>query len=554
MRKLWMSGILGLLLGAGVLPAGADQATVQALGNVSLVLEDETTTLSLFNLGNPAGAAFRPAQSRLDLTLQAGQKLASEEFTTSPVDIIESTPNITSYVFGNTIDAFGTTVTVAQSKLFFPNLDQHGNTLPAGTLFSHKRATFTAGFFPAENAWYQGIFTKPSEDLSLQFIPSVSYQSQQTTDQSGLDDAWQSGGSVRAAYQLLPNAALGAGFTGLALGARTDLQQETGLQTGVEAGAALRLAELFDAEDLFDVGVLLRGSRQTDEIAAASAAAFTQTSRPWLAEAQGVYSYKSLMDVALQLGYAAQEDYSGWSGQELLSSALRNLEYNLHFRVRLPMVRDDDLRFGVTFNNQGHGHPYPTGTLETLDPNTLALGPRLLTSSSSIGIGMALVPAEGSIVALEYRLSSSLSQFEQAEEALCDSGFTGFTLSGQYELLKGLSLRAHWSDQRLNFQSRPQELLKTVTTTTGGLTPGVTTTGTWIPASTLLTQITYTRSFGFGVGIEDGPIRVNVAATYDLVTHSPEGWTFEDKPADLKTVNRDLTQNLTGLLSLTWLF
>lgn len=555
MRGLWKSGMVGLvLLGLVGTRALADEATVQALGNAFLVLEDETTVLSLFNLGNPAGAAFRPSPNRLDLTLQGGQRLASEEYTASPVDIVETILSSDTFCLDNPADPTGTTVTVQKIRTSYPNLDPNGNTLPAGMVFNRKRSTYTAGFLPVENLLYQGVFVKPAELFTLQLIPLATFRSLQTTDQSRQDD-WQTGGGARASYQFLPNAAFGAGFTGTALGVNTPQQTAESQATGMEAGAAFRLAEVFDADDQLDVGAVFRGSLQTDRITGAAFPPYSQRSRPWLSEAHGVYSYKSLMDVSLQLGYLVKEDYREWPGQELLSSALRNLEYNLQFRVRLPMASEDDLRFGIAFNNRGVEHAYPTGTLETLDPDTLALKPRIFTNSSSIGIGAAVVPAEGSIISLEYHLSSSLSKYDQAEESLCDSGFTGFTLGVQYELLEGLTLRTHWADRRLTFQSRPLELVRTDTiTTTSGSTTIESTVPAWEPSSNLLTQITYTRSFGFGVGIEDGPLSVNVAAVYDLITHSPEGWTFEDKPRDLKIVNQDLMQNLTGLVSVTWLF
>jgi len=74
---------------------------------------------------------------------------------------------------------------------------------------------------------------------------------------------------------------------------------------------------------------------------------------PWKVQVQGLYNYHSVMDVGLVIGYQEQKHYQSlaWDGSpataSYLDSTLSNLDYALSFRVRLPMVREDDLRFGV---------------------------------------------------------------------------------------------------------------------------------------------------------------------------------------------------------------
>jgi len=536
----------------------ADYATVQTLGETTLVLEDETTQLSLFNLGNPAGAAFLPEQNRLDLLLKAGQLVEVSEFTTFP-----ESEAIQYDSSNNTI---------------YANVDPAGNTLLPDTVYSRKTGTLFAGLNDLSTTGFGGYLTWLSPKIIFQVVPQTNLELISSTDKNSDTSCLNGGGKLRAAWQLLPDIAVGSGISiyttqksswdSNALAAYlnsistegsvfTSATDSRSLSLALEAGLAWKLAEIFDPDDMMEVGLYLQGAKisSANELHLDTGVTnnslfgnYTTLAYPWEVRLQGVYSYKSVMDIALVTGYQARETYLAWntnvvnnSGQtspDYLYSDLRNLLYELSFRVRLPMVRNDDLRFGVVFNNQGTEHPYATGQLELFDLNTLSLLPEIKTASSSIGIGTAIVPDEGSIIALEYRLGSSKSR-DSSETAswddyLANSGFMRFAFGAQYRVIKGLFLRFGFTDQRVTYESKEEA-------TNSG-------------EQELVTEITNTSSIRAGVGVSDGPFRINLTAIIERITHSPEGWTFPDKPKAIKEVDKDNNHRLTGLLSFTWLF
>ncbi|MEW6517257.1 MAG: hypothetical protein AB1439_10185 [candidate division FCPU426 bacterium] len=551
MRGLGIAGMVVILLGAGSLAALADEATVQALGDTYLVLEDETTVLSLFNLGNPAGAAFLPHHDRLDASLLLSQKTEMSEFTTKPADqavIVD--------VYGNTL---------------YPNLDPYGNTLPADTVFSHKDSTWSIHLNQWQTSGYGGALAWLSPEIVLQLDPRAGAEIVSSTDETRERTDYQGGGRLRGAWLASPSFSLGAGvdlargrissWEGAAYASWLNALAPTpGIfssalnadrwSLAAEAGAASRWADLFTPEDLLTVGLTLKAGRQTDD----QSLALTETAADsgWFNRLEtaawprslmlhGLYAYRNVMDVALETAWQAEEQYLGWDTNlpgladrsSLLASDVQNLLYSLSFRVRLPMVREDDLRFGVQFDNRGHEHTYPTGRLELLDLATQELSPEITTGSSSIGIGVAVVPAEKSIIAMQYRLGSSKSR--QAGELLANSGYNQFGFGAQYEVLRGLTLRFGYTDERVTYESR---------------TPRGPNTSTLA----LRTWTTNTDSLRFGVGVSDGPMSLNLAVQLTRVAHSPMGWDFPDKPVDLKEVDQDSEQDLSGQLGLTWLF
>ena len=165
MRRIKIFFGAGLLFFVAVSAVSADYASVQALGNPVLVVEDETTALSLFNMGNPAGAAFRPKKNRLDLTLQGGQRVETEEFSTLPEPIVwvESS---SSYAPPDEDDPGDTTGTTTTSFVLFFNLDSDGNTLPTNALVSRKRKQTSASLLSPEDTLYQGWFTWLTDDVT----------------------------------------------------------------------------------------------------------------------------------------------------------------------------------------------------------------------------------------------------------------------------------------------------------------------------------------------------------------------------------------------------
>lgn len=555
MRRIRLFFGCGVIFLAAATTVSADYASVRALGNPVLVMEDETTALNLFNLGNPAGAAFRPKKNRLDLTVQGGQRVETEEFFTLPEPVVwgETGSYYTPPDENSPVDPNGTTTT---TFYLFYNLDSEGNTLPTNALISRKRKQMSASLLSPADTLYQGWFTWLTDDLALQVIPFGQLRLVNTTDFSGLRELWQAGGALRGAYLLWPGAAVGAGVSGQTYFSRTDFEESEWDQFEIEAGLASRWQEVFNSDDHLDLGITARGGQKTEDLTLldvnnvnyAWSGTVAKKLRPALAEVQGIYYYRSVMEIGLRFGYIYEDAILSWAGGEQLATALRNVDYDLQFRVRLPMIREDDLRFGVSFNNEGILHPYPTGILDTSDHVTLAPQQQILTSSSGIGIGTAFVPGEGSIIALEYRLGTSKSQQTGADENLADSGYTTFSVGAQFLVAEGLTLRGGYTDERLTYESLAERHVASSTQENGEL---ITKTD---PETFLLTESTNRRSYNLGIGIADGPISINLTATYAWITNSPTGWDFtdKDKPVGLRYVNKDENEEISGLLSFTW--
>ncbi|MCK5241840.1 hypothetical protein KAR34_05250 [bacterium] len=564
--------ILGCVLLLSLLPvlSQADSSTVVGLGNASLVLEDEITKLTIYNMGNPAGIIFQPRDNRLDLSLQFGHDEKLEEFTTHYADDTMGTfllpESKIHYDWDpstpNTYES--ATQTTTTRYYYYYNVDSKGNTLLPDTIYSWRTTRTFLGLLPLKQSLYQGVLAWPTENLGIQFIPQVSYQKVVSNDSDRLSPtSWQNGGTIRCAYEVFKNASLGVGLTGTQSVWNYSGREDQSRFTGLQAGLGYRLVEVFDPEDRLTLGLSFEGALENQSTHAhdlstldfPQVSSYTQLNRPVRSAFQGVYHYKKVMDVGLNLAYKYDDNTLAWSGRDYVASALRNVDYELEFRVRLPMVREDDLRFGVTFNNQSFDHPYPNGSLELLDTSTLGFQDPITTFTSGIGIGTAIVPSEGSIFSLEYRLGSSKSRQANMEETLADSGYALFSFGVQYQLLPGLFLRTSYVDQRVAYESYEKILAHQIITQKDP--SGVETILVdkyYTAGENLLTYSTYTRSFRFGVGVEKGPWKINLTGNYSKITHSPEGWDIPEKPIALDKVNKDKSENLSGMLSLTWMY
>ncbi|MBN1594899.1 hypothetical protein JW933_03135 [candidate division FCPU426 bacterium] len=570
-RSLAIGGGLLACWCLSVFPAFADDATVAALGNPQYTLEDESSVLSLFTLGNPAGIAFLTPANRLDLSLQGSQRVEINEFTTRPEDQavrLVPKPSSTRTVILYSYDADGNTTTIETKYeylyYYFSNLDADGNTLLPNTVYSWKRATL-GGALASGPSLYQGVMLWPDDTIGLQFVPLGSWQALSSADEKDRLDYWQAGGMFRGAYRLSPAFALGAGFKGVQSAGLEAIREDRTSSNILESGLACRLSEVFTSEDHLDFGLTLQGGLETRETAAEDPAAIDPPLADWLKEKRrpffatwnGLYAYKTLMDISLQLKYEYKDAFLEWAEEDRLSLALRNLDYELQFRVRLPMAREDDLRFGVSFHNHGIDHPYPVGTLEVLDADTLALQKPIRTSSSGIGIGLALVPGEGSLISLEYQLGSCKTRQETVEQTLADSGFSSFSLGAQYQVLQGLYVRASYMDQRLSYESIRYKLLEQTTTTRTLVNDSLTDTVVeydYFQDPYLLTESVSTRSFRFGVGIEEPSWKLNLTVAITNLAYTPSGWNIPEKPLVLDNVNKNADQRLEGMLGLTWMY
>ncbi|HJT23288.1 MAG TPA: hypothetical protein VJ873_01845 [bacterium] len=99
----------------------ASAARVNALGGLSLVVEDETVDLNPFVLGNPAGLVLLPSKSRLDL---AGEYFYENQSTAS-----------FHRTYAGSIDNLDTNTVNYQGLLFFPT-DRWGVQLDGDYLYS----------------------------------------------------------------------------------------------------------------------------------------------------------------------------------------------------------------------------------------------------------------------------------------------------------------------------------------------------------------------------------------------------------------------------------
>jgi hypothetical protein len=509
--QAWVGLIMAGLLVAGTAAAENNSPRVEALGNPVLVMEDETTVLSLFNFGNPAAAAFLPQKNRMDWLALVGNE-------TREADFISNTP--------------GATLTQKTSSLF-ASLDDWKNTGYGGLIY-----------------WLtpQGM---------IQVNPVGHYQKAVSADTPD-DVLGTGGGSFRTAWLLTDDLSAGASVTvqsgqekGLNLeqpdpisNSLTPLASDETMDRNdveVSAGMAWRINTLFDAKDRLDAGVQITGAslasqfqRDFPTLAGPSFQPHVtskETDYPWSATLQSVYDYQNVLDASLVVAYQKSRQFISWESsafndrQTFVASELENWNYEVNLRVKLPMVHEDDLRFGIVFNNQPVGHPFPSGRLSTTDATGKQL-PDIDTASSSIGIGMAFVPGEGSLITLQYELGSTLSR--QAGVRVSDSGFTQASVGAQYCVIPGLYLRAGWVDQQVTFQSDPN-----------------------FPP--ILTQIVETDSLRFGVGVEKGALRIDLTAIGARTLHSPLGWEFPVNP-NVGPVTKDNDSSTSGLLSVSYLF
>ncbi len=529
MRSPWcLIGAAGLLLSLSHLCTAADPK-VEALGRTALVLEEETTVLSLFNLGNPAGAAFLDQTRRVDLAASLNWRLRQADFLTLPGDAL-------------TI------------------VDPLGNTLHPLTLYSRKSGTLSSSLDDWGRTGYGGLLWSLADHWMIQVLPQGSGFNLDSSDEGSRTWGADGGGRIRTAWEILPGVAVGAGLGADAGRERlvkdrdwTPVLEELPLdfnavydtefvQTELELGGAWRLQSVFDPEDQMDLGLLCTGERTGLQVLNRSwidldGSDFRRTTAlPWQAQLQGLYTYHSVMDIALVLGYNNAHWYRGEAPGHLFR-ALDNLDYEFSFRVRLPMARSDDLRFGVVFNNRGYDHPFPTGRMLSYLPDGLYAQPRVDTLSSSIGIGSAFVPQEGSIVAFEYRLGSSKSRQEGHPEltndVIADSGFTRFGLGIQYGLLEGLFLRLGYFNDRISYETHYAH-------------PGA---GT--PAR--IVNNLENSSWRVGLGLSDGPFSLDLTFITGSVQPSPAGWTMLDTPAEVLSITQDKDTRLQALLGLTWI-
>ncbi len=538
MRMLLRFSLLAMVIAS--IPAWAQDPVVEALGGASLVLEEETSKLNLFNLGNPAGMAFLPKQNRVDLTLSVAPRNRLAEFSTGAE---------------------------GSAGQFSPS----GTTLTPSSVYTRQTQTWSYALEPRQEQSYGGVLLSLSDAIALQLIPQAHYAYRYSTD-SGATYREQSGGvDVRSSWLMQPNWSLGAGVKSGSsweegwtepdwlpthdMNTPTFINdyRKTQMMYGAELGTMARFDAVFDNKDYMDVGVLFSGAYKTermlytpDWLNAPSQAEYQGRTLPWHTHLQALYSFQSLLELALEAGYENQQWFRSLAADqavgenEHLSQNLDNLDYALSFRVRLPMVRNDDLRFGVLFDNRGFEHPYATGRMAFLDDHGGHSQNSIETVSSSIGIGTAFVPAEGSIVAFEYRLGSSKSRQDGAvpntSNILAKSGFTRFAFGVQYSLFDNLALRLGFSNQRVVYESESPTLRNSNN------------------KPVIITKSVETSGLRFGLGLEEGPITLDLTCIYERVAHSSSGWAFEDMPLTGASVSQDQDTRVITQLGITHRF
>lgn len=526
---------IGLLGSAS--SALAANPRVDALGGASLVIDDDTTMLSLFNFGNPAGAAFLPRRNRLDLVATLGDRDRQAEFTTGPADVT-----------GTTVDFFG-------------------NTLAPLTPFSRQSKTLSSSFDDWGPTGYGGLLYWLNDGIVLQVLPQADASRLQSSENPEDSTLFFGGGSIRGAWTPNSVLAIGAGISGGggrshgwlqpdwtpdAEGNSPDPRTEYDIQEyslGGELGAGWHQAAVFDPKDALDIGVNLSCRRPAADrldslhadLGGGGPVIFSSRTQsyalPAAIQLQGVYDYQSVMDIGLVTGYENErlyqsESVNGDPAQPYyLSQVLENLDYEFSLRVRLPMARENDLRFGIVFNNRGFGHPYPEGQLTRYLPDGAESEPVILTVSSSIGIGAAVVPIEDLLFTLEYFLGSSKSR--QSNEIAANSGYNRFNIGAEYAILKGLFLRAGYNNIQVTYQ--PEQ-------------------GDSSAQTSVLTLLTERNVFSFGLGVGDESWHADLTLIADRLTRSPQGWTMLDKPGGITEVNQDTESSLSGMLGFTWKF
>ncbi len=469
MRSYCLSLLLLLLLAFSWNAVWASPASRFAVGDPYLVLQEDSTKASLLNFGNPAGLVNLAPTTRIDLSGSLDYAMNIEKFETS----------------GNTTNPYA-------------HVTPEGQTLPANAYFM-QHGYYTQALFNQYDRYYlDGIILHPSEAWALQLRPLAGYTrsaldedltpTRQLTGGMGIASAvklgayWSLGADV--AYQdgksdgwpkdELINDLLGASFINH-LGDLRDL--------GARIGLIHQVTAVFDDQDRLSLGVLANGEQQTLEgdyytlLSSDATAHIQHQTMPWSVDWQTLYQYKSVMDIGLQLGYEENKDYYQWTStlsenqEPFVRSTLQNVFYDLSFRVRLPMVREDDLRFGVAFSNRDIGAQYPSGKIVFDAATPLGNSSPINTSASSISIETAVVPYTGSLIALKYFLGSSNSY--QSGKVIDDYGFANFTLGMQFKLWEWLMLRSAYINERQTNEVKPDGAVTIFNRETGSFRFGV---------------------------------------------------------------------------------
>jgi hypothetical protein len=603
LRAAWLVLTVLLAVAAGTTPARAQDPRLEALGGATLAVDMDTTQLSLFNLGNPAGAAFLPQKDRMDLALRVAERERAAEFTTQYPHSVDQKVQIGQHEEYNSVTNVTTTV-ADYAHNFIYNLDPYGNstyvdtfgnTLDPFTLFSRHSSTLSATLDDWGSTGYGGYLTWLSPEVILQLVPVGAGAYVSSADQPSSTSGFIGGGTVRSAWLAAPDLTFGAGLTGLTGFAQgwgqPDRTPEASAVTtnprahyfhderhfGAQLGAGWRVAAVFDPEDHMDLGLALNAGRRwrtyEEDLHAGLSGTGPKVSgmdvgeeaQPAELRLQGVYTYRSALDIALDTGYQSERLYRSLTSDTLpsydryMSEAQERLDYELTLKVRMPMVRDDDLRFGIVFNNRPVNHPYPGGKFRQYLPSGLYADDPIQTSSSAIGIATGVVPSEGSLVTLEYFLGSAKSR--QDTTVVIASGYTRFNLGVQYLVVEGLTVRAGYSNLRNGYQWTDRRIARDESNNlvwdpnAGPINP---TTGyhtgdyTWETAT--LTRSIEFSSYRFGVSVGDKPWRLDLTLMAENVSPSPYGWTMLDKPASLEITSQDKDVRYSANLGLSWFF
>ncbi len=489
MRSYSFPFLLLLLLTFSWTGAWASPASRFALGDPYLVLEEDSTKASLLNFGNPAGLVDLPTGNRIDLSANADYAANIEKFETS----------------GNTTNPYA-------------HVTPNGQTLPANAYFN-QHGYYTQSLFNQYNRYYlDGFIFHPSEQWALQLRPLAGYTRSALDEDQPPSRLLNSGLGVNGALKIGSQWSLGAGVTyqtGQSDG-WPDQQFSDILKTAfinhlddlqtlsAKIGLIHRISAVFDDQDRLSMGVLVDGQQQAAGGDYYVLQSLTPTAHiqyqtlPWSIGWQSLYQYKSVMDIGLQIGYEENKDYYQWTSSLLGDqntfgySTRQNVFYDLTFRVRLPMVREDDLRFGVDFSNRDMGARYPSGKIIFDRPELSAKASPINTSASSITIDGAVVPYTGSLVFLSYYLGSSNSY--QSGQIIDDYGFTNFTLGVQFKLWEWLMLRSAYINERQ-------------------------TTEVHLGGTTIFNR--ETGSFRFGVGYTSEDMEIDLAASVFRTQYMP---------------------------------
>jgi len=502
----------------------AKHARIESLGKACLVLEDELTRLSLFNWGNPADLVFIESPPRFSFTFEFQQKKDYLDF-------------------------------ISGEKTQLPTYASSENTLVPYTQYTFtKKSTFFSLHSLNEYNHYHGLLTRLTPKLVLQIIPQVySQESLANPDYSNSSDLG-SNGKIRLGWQIFDNWALGLGyafhsqkkeskelkeFNKLLPFSQDGYLLNSTLNFG-EAGILYKTNHIFNSEDNIDLGLLFnweQTSTTTNE-KLNSQKKLSEDTRAFDLRLQGLYNYKKLLHIGLLTGYINQEHYfssfEDTFSKNNLYSELRNLTYELNFRIKLPMVRKDDLRFGIIFSNYARKNIFETGELLLRDLETTPkeVFNTIKTASNAIGIGTAFIPKEGSIVALEYHLGSSKSL--KKSDIIADSGFAYFVFGVQYALSANLFLRLGFNNERIAYEN----ILTDIDPNTN--------------KNKIATKIIDTTDLRLGLGLEQKNFSIDLSLIGARTTYSPPGWTYDLEEA--YKIKKNITESITGLISFSYRF